>query len=155
VDNHLLVLTERGDLVLVKADPNAYIELGRFQAISDYFGDTNKCWNSPAVADGRVYIRSTSFAACYDLSVPNLKLDPPQLASANKFQLIARTVNGSPLDSNRFAGIEFRSATNPALPLTEWTKLTNALVFTNDTVRATNVDGTGFSRRFFIVREPD
>jgi outer membrane protein assembly factor BamB len=155
VDNHLVVITEMGDLVLVKPDPNAYTELGRFQAIPDYFGDTNKCWNSPAFADGRVYVRSTSFLACYDLSMPNLKLERPQLAGANKFQLTARTENGSPIDSNRFAGIEFRTSTNPALPLTQWTMLTNNLVLTNGAVRATNVDGTGFSRRFFIVSEPD
>jgi len=155
VDNHLVVITEMGDLVLVKPDPNAYTELGRFQAIPDYFGDTNKCWNSPAIADGRVYVRSTSFLACYDLSIPNLKLDLPQLASANKFQLTARTANGSAIDSNRLAGIEFRASTNPALPLTQWTKLTNALVLTNGAVRATNVDGAGINRRFFIVSEPN
>jgi outer membrane protein assembly factor BamB len=155
VDNQLVVLTELGDLVLVKPDPNAYTELGRFQAIPDYHGDTNKCWNSPAIADGRVYIRSTSFAACYDLSVPNLRLDPPRLVSANKFQLTLRTANGSPIDSNRFAGIEFRTSTNSALPLTLWTKLTNSLEFTNGAVRATNVDGAGFTRRFFIGSEPD
>lgn len=155
VDNQLVVITETGDLVLVKPDPTAYTELGRFQAIPDYNGDTNKCWNSPAIADGRVYIRSTSLLACYDLSVPGLKVDPLQVTSANKFQLAARTADGSAIDSNRFAGIEFWSSTNPASPLTQWTKLTNTLVLTNGVVRATNVDGTGFTKRFFIVSEPD
>jgi hypothetical protein len=87
--------------------------------------------------------------------MPNLKLDPPRLASANKFQLTARTENGSSIDSNRFFGIEFRASTNPTLPLTQWTKLTNGLVLTNGVVRATNVDGTGFTKRFFIVSEPN
>jgi outer membrane protein assembly factor BamB len=155
VDKTLVVITELGDLVLVKPDPDAYTELGRFRAIPNYNGDTNKCWNSPAFADGRVYIRSTSFLACYDLSMPNLKLDPPQIASANKFQLTARAANGSAINSNRFVGIEFRASTNPALPLAQWTKLTNNLVLTNGAVRATNVDGTGFTSRFFIVSEPD
>jgi outer membrane protein assembly factor BamB len=155
VDNHLIVITETGDLVLVKLDPNAYTELGRFQAIPDYYGDTNKCWNSPAIADGRVYVRSTSFLACYDLSIPSLKLDPPLVASPNKFQLTARTANGAPIDSDRFSTIEFRASANPTLPLALWTKLTNNLVLTNGVARATNVDGTGSSRRFFIVSEPD
>lgn len=155
VDHNLVVITETGDLVLVKPDPTAYTELGRFQAIPNYFGDTNKCWNSPAVADGRVYVRSTSFLACYDLSVPGLKLDPPNLVSPNKFALTARTANGSPIDSNRFAGIEFRASTNPTLPLAQWTKLTNGLLLTNGSVRATNVDGTGFTKRYFIASEPD
>lgn len=155
VDNHLVVITETGDLVLAKPDPTGYTELGRFQAIPDYFGDTNKCWNTPAVADGRVYVRSTSFLACYNLSIPALKLDPPQVVPANKFQLTARTSDGSAIDPGRFAGIEFRTSTNPVLPLAQWTKLTNGLVLTNGVARATNVDGTGFTKRFFIASEPN
>jgi len=37
----------------------------------------------------------------------------------------------------------------------QWTKLTNSLLLTNGAVRATNVDGTGFTKRFFIANEPD
>src|SRR5205814_336152 len=91
VDNNLLVLTERGELVLVIPNPNSYTEVGRFLAIPGYFGDTNKCWNSPAVADGRVYVRSTSFGACFDFSIPNLKFDTPRRLTANRVQLTVRT----------------------------------------------------------------
>src|SRR5262249_743052 len=70
VDGLLVVLSETGDLVLAEPNPDAYTELGRFQAIPNYYGDPNKCWNSPAIADGRVYIRSPSYGACYDLSLP-------------------------------------------------------------------------------------
>jgi hypothetical protein len=79
VDNHLLILTEYGDLVLAEANPSAYTEVARFQAIPDYSA-YNRCWNSPAVADGRVYVRSTSYGAVFDLSVndtpPSLVLSP-------------------------------------------------------------------------------
>src|SRR5215831_10741876 len=112
VDNNLVIITEVGDLVLVKPDTNAYVELGRFQAIPDYQQDFNKCWNSPAVADGRVYVRSTSYGACFNLSVPNLKLDPPKPAPANRFQLTIRAADGSPIDSNRMAAMELRASTN-------------------------------------------
>jgi outer membrane protein assembly factor BamB len=71
VDNHLLIITERGDLVLANPNPNAYTEMGRFLAIPGYNGDNNKCWTAPAVADGRVYVRSTAWGACFDLSVPD------------------------------------------------------------------------------------
>jgi hypothetical protein len=156
VDNLLVAITETGDLVLVKPDPNAYTELGRFRAIPDYDGDTNKCWNSVAVADGRVYVRSTSFGAAFDLSAPpGLKFDPPKAAPPNGFQLTIRSADGSPLPSNRVAAMELRAATNPALSFSGWTKLSNALVLTNGAVRVTNVDGSNFPRRFFLISEPN
>ncbi len=154
VDNNLVVITEVGDLVLAKPDTNAYVELGRFQAIPDYNQDFNKCWNTPAVADGRVYVRSTSYGACFNLSVPNLKLDPPKPVPANKFQLTIRTVDGSAIDSNRVATVEVRASTNAALPLDAWPKLANPLVLTNGSVLVTNLDGIAFPRRFFLVTEP-
>src|SRR5204863_3915285 len=79
VDDQLVSLTERGDLVLVKPATNAYTELARFTAIPNYSDPTNKCWNAPAVSDGHVYVRSTAFVANFDLSVPALKFDPPRL----------------------------------------------------------------------------
>src|SRR5215471_3699232 len=149
VDNNLVVITEMGDLVLAKPDTNAYVELGRFQAIPDYQQDFNKCWNGPAVADGRVYVRSTSYGACFNLSIPNLKLDPPKPAPANKFQLTIRAADGSAIDSNRMATLELRGSTNAALPLDAWPKLTNSLVLTTGSIVVTNIDSASFSRRFF------
>jgi len=154
VDNHLLILTEVGDLVLAKPDPNAYTEISRFRAIPDYYADTNKCWNSPAVADGRVYVRSTFFGACFDLSMPNLKLDPPQPVPPNRFQLTIRTANGTPVNSNRLAAMEVRASTNLALAPSTWSPLTNSLLLTNGLVRINNVDAGAAPRRFFIVSEP-
>jgi outer membrane protein assembly factor BamB len=60
VDDHLLVITERGDLVLARPNTNAYTEVTRFLAMPYFHTDTNKCWNAPAVSDGKVYVRSTS-----------------------------------------------------------------------------------------------
>ncbi|PYI82748.1 MAG: alcohol dehydrogenase, partial [Verrucomicrobia bacterium] len=48
VDDHLLVITERGDLVLAEPNTNAYTEVTRFLAMPDFHTDTNKCWNAPA-----------------------------------------------------------------------------------------------------------
>jgi len=153
VDQQLLILTETGFLVLAQADPNAYTELGRFLAIPNYYGDSNKCWNAPAVADGRVYIRSTSFGACFDLSGPALKLAPPQTISPNKIQLTVRTATGTALDPSRVAAMELRASTNLAFSPSVWAKLTNDLVLTNGIVHVNDVDA-GFSRsRFFIVSE--
>jgi outer membrane protein assembly factor BamB len=154
VNNRLLVLTEKGDLVLAAPNPNGYTQLGRCLAIPGYSnGDINKCWTAPAVADGRVYVRSTSFGACFDFSKPSLTLDPPSPSPANHFDLTVRTANGTPLDSNRLAGMEVRASTNLALSASAWPKLTNNLLLTNGVVRVLNVDGAP-PRRYFIVREP-
>lgn len=58
----LVVLSEAGKLVLVEATPEAYRELGSFQAIE------GKTWNNPIMVDGRVYLRNHLEMACYDLS---------------------------------------------------------------------------------------
>ena len=155
VDNHLVTITEKGDLVLSRPDTNAYVELGRFLAIPDYFGDTNKCWNSPAMADGRIYIRSTSFGACYDLSLPHLKLDAPSRVSGNNFELTVRTTTGAPINSNRLTGMQVLSSTNLSLAPVLWTSLTNNLTLTNGTVRVTNVNGASSSNGFFRVGETE
>jgi hypothetical protein len=156
VDNHLLAITEMGSLVLAEPNTNAYTELARFQAIPDYHSDTNKCWNAPAVSNGKVYVRSTSYAAAFDLSVPSLpplSLDTPVPVPNKQIELTVRTTDGSPLNSNRVAGMEVRASTNLALPLSTWPKLTNAMLLTNGVGRVLNVDGQP-QNRYFIVNEP-
>ena len=153
VGTNLLCITERGSLVLVAAKSDAYQELARLEAIPNFHTDQNKCWNAMALCDGQVYIRSTAYAARFDLSVPDLKLDPPQLAPPNKLNLTIRTVTGTPVGSNRVASMEVRASTNPANSVTSWSKLTNTLVLSNGVVRITNVDAAP-PRRFFLVNEP-
>lgn len=50
VGKKLLVVTDRGELAMLEADPQKYTELGRAQICG-------KTWNSPAFADGRLYVR--------------------------------------------------------------------------------------------------
>ncbi len=57
----LVVISEKGEAVLVAADPTAYHELCRFQAIE------GKTWNHPVVAHGRLYVRNSEQFACYEL----------------------------------------------------------------------------------------
>ncbi|MEO5802058.1 MAG: PQQ-binding-like beta-propeller repeat protein, partial [Verrucomicrobiota bacterium] len=56
----LLVLTEDGELHLISAHPEKYIELGRAQVCG-------KNWNFPAYANGKLYVRDSRELACYDL----------------------------------------------------------------------------------------
>jgi len=57
---NLLVLTEDGILLLLKADPGQYSESGRAQVC----GNT---WSFPAYADGKLYVRDGRQLACYNL----------------------------------------------------------------------------------------
>ena len=57
----LLVVSDRGEAVLVAADPERHEELGRFQAVK------GKTWNHPVIAHGRLYVRNAEEMACYEL----------------------------------------------------------------------------------------
>jgi outer membrane protein assembly factor BamB len=61
-DDHLVVLTEDGDLVLVRATPERHEEIAGFSAIE------GKTWNVPALSDGLLFIRNTREMAVFDLS---------------------------------------------------------------------------------------
>jgi outer membrane protein assembly factor BamB len=50
VGDRLLVVTDRGELVMLAADPANYKELGRLQI-------TGKTWNHAAYANGKLYVR--------------------------------------------------------------------------------------------------
>ena len=155
VNNQLVSLTERGELVLVKPDTNSYVELGRFRAIPDYQANYNKCWNGPAVSDGKVFVRSSVAVAAFNLSAPALRLEPPQFAGPDRLALTVADASGAPLTSNRVAGMEVLAGTNLADSLSQWTRLTNSLALTNGRARIDNLDASGRPRRYFIVKEPD
>ncbi len=57
-----MVLTERGDVVLVRATPAGHEEVARFEAIS------GKTWNTPTIADGRLFVRNTTEMAAFDIA---------------------------------------------------------------------------------------
>jgi outer membrane protein assembly factor BamB len=51
----LIVLTERGVLIVAKADPSRYQEIARVKALQP----KGKCWQMPVLANGRIYCRSS------------------------------------------------------------------------------------------------
>ena len=58
---HLIVLTEDGDLALVRATPERHEEIARFPAIE------GKTWNHPAIGEGYLLVRNIAEMAAFDL----------------------------------------------------------------------------------------
>lgn len=68
VDDLILVQAEDpGDLALVEANPNRFIELSRFPALKD------KTWNNPCLYGRYLLVRNATEAACYELPVKETK----------------------------------------------------------------------------------
>ena len=57
----MLVTSEKGELVLLKADSGKMVELAKFQAIE------GKTWNHSVVVGNLVFMRNAEEAACYEL----------------------------------------------------------------------------------------
>jgi len=60
-DGLLIVQSDRGDVVLAEANPAAYVEKSRFQALE------GKSWTAPTLSGGRLYVRDQDEIACLDL----------------------------------------------------------------------------------------
>ena len=58
---HLIVMADNGELALVKATPTEYTEVAKFTALSD------KTWNYPAIANGRLFVRNSKEMAVYKI----------------------------------------------------------------------------------------
>ncbi len=56
----VLALSDKGELITVETNPNQYKEISRAKVVS------GKCWSSPTVANGRIYVRSTKEGVCLD-----------------------------------------------------------------------------------------
>jgi outer membrane protein assembly factor BamB len=59
--DHLIVLTEDGDVALVNATPAGHQELARFSAIE------GKTWNHPVIADGKLLVRNIQEMAAFEI----------------------------------------------------------------------------------------
>ncbi|EAQ77905.1 PQQ-binding-like beta-propeller repeat protein [Blastopirellula marina] len=64
VGDHLLVMTEEGELVLAAANPAAYEEAGRIQALES---EVSPNWNNLCLTGDLLLVRNAEQAACYRL----------------------------------------------------------------------------------------
>ncbi|MFI4852624.1 MAG: PQQ-binding-like beta-propeller repeat protein [Gimesia chilikensis] len=66
-EGQLLVTSETGEIVLLKASPEGLNELARFPAIE------GKTWNHPVLIGDRLYLRNGEVAACYQMPMKSRK----------------------------------------------------------------------------------
>jgi outer membrane protein assembly factor BamB len=62
VGGKLLVLSDRGELILAKATPGEYRELSRARVLTG-----SKSWTAPVFVDGRLYLRNHNEMVCLEL----------------------------------------------------------------------------------------
>jgi outer membrane protein assembly factor BamB len=150
VDGLIMVLSDAGTLVLVQPDPTAYTEVARFKAL------TGKCWNVPAVCNGRIYARSTKEGVALEVPpppLPALRLSLPQRQPDGAWRLQIACADGSPIDATRAARIELRATTNVAAPTTDWVQPSLPLALTNGALRLEQPAADSPAQRYFIVLE--
>ena len=58
VNDKLVALSDAGELVIVEASSDKYSELSRNKVLG------GKCWSTPSIHEGKIYLRSTTEAAC-------------------------------------------------------------------------------------------
>jgi outer membrane protein assembly factor BamB len=83
-DGKLLMLNDRGEVVMARVNPDRYEELGRGEIFP---GET--CWSAPALHRGRLYLRSPTRAACLFVGKPE-RMSAHQRALATKVAEIPR-----------------------------------------------------------------
>ena len=67
VDEHLIILSQPGELVLAEARADRYVEKGRVQVLS------GKCWTVPVLADGRLFVRNEKVLIALDATGKHAK----------------------------------------------------------------------------------
>ena len=65
-DDKLILLNDTGELILARATPARYVELGRVTVLGGEIG-----WTQPALHRGRLFVRNQSRAACVYLRPPS------------------------------------------------------------------------------------
>jgi outer membrane protein assembly factor BamB len=60
-NDHLIVLTEKGRLMIAKATPKEFNPMAEADVLS------GRCWTVPTLSDGKLYLRNLKKAVCMDL----------------------------------------------------------------------------------------
>ena len=60
--DNLMIISDTGELALVKATPDQHREIAKFPALE------GKTWNYPAIAGGKLLVRNATTMACYNIA---------------------------------------------------------------------------------------
>jgi outer membrane protein assembly factor BamB len=152
VAGQLLVTTEEGLVTLASPDPEAYAPLTSFRALT-----TGKCWNSPALADGILYLRSTTQIAAYDVAPPApppaLALSPAVQLTAGTARLTLRAADGSAIPGARASGITLQATDDPNSVPAGWTTLPGKASVVDGAAVIEDPGAATAARRFYRTRE--
>ena len=71
-DSGLLLITTEltGEVVLVEANPDEHVELGKFKAL------TGKTWNHPVITGNKLLVRNDEEMACFELALEEAGQEP-------------------------------------------------------------------------------
>jgi outer membrane protein assembly factor BamB len=108
-DGKLFLQTDLGDLILAEATPDKYVELGRTRVLGGEIG-----WASPALDQGRLFIRNGSRAVCLFVGKQD-QLPDAMLATSVQASELPR---GEVYDLTQLLGVEPEYALDP--PTTIW-----------------------------------
>lgn len=61
VDDKLFILSDKGQLIIAEAIPDAFVELKSVQPLE------GKSWTAPSFVNGKVYVRNLTHMACYKI----------------------------------------------------------------------------------------
>ncbi len=150
--DHLLVLNESGEAVLVEPNPTAYRQLQRFQAVE------GKCWNSPALNDGILYARSTTQIAAWEIapSTPPaaLQLAPTVTYAGGSVRVVVRSADGTPLPPSVTNGLSLLATDDPTQPIAAWLTLPATVRPVDGTIELEDNTAGNAPRRFYRTRQP-
>jgi hypothetical protein len=91
-DGKLIMLNDSGDLILARATPDQYEQLGRVNVFADEI-----CWTAPALHRGCVFLRDQKRAVCIYIGQSDL-LDSHVAAAALTAEEAAQVVSSSPAE---------------------------------------------------------
>lgn len=107
-DGKLILFNDRGELILARATPDKYNELGRVSVLEGEI-----CWTTPMLHQRRLYLRNHSQAVCLYLGSENIS-SPAKLS-------VTDIPQGTTKDLSHILGVEPEYALDP--PTWKW--LTN------------------------------
>jgi hypothetical protein len=97
-------------------------------------------------------VSSAEQALISNLAVPPLRFFAP-VQTGDNLQIVLGTSDGSPISADRASRIQFYSTTNPFLPFTGWTPVTNPVSLSSGTMQILQLNHTDSASRFFRAIE--